>query len=76
MYFGLAEGPPYFAALMQNVFGQLHNFCFFHVDDVLLHDTSKNDHLDHLKLTFQKIREAGLKLKISKCAFLRDNYNI
>ena len=46
-------------------------FCFFHVDDVLGHDASESDHLEHLKLIFQMIREAGLKLNLSKCAFFK-----
>ena len=47
---------------------------FFHMDDVLLHDSSKNDHSEHLKMIFQKIREAGLKLKLSKCAFFKRHF--
>ena len=69
MPFGLAQGPSYFTALMQKVFGQYNDFCFFYLDDGLVHDGSTNDHLEHLKLIFQKIREAGLKLKLSKCEF-------
>ena len=41
------------------------------MDDVLVHNASENDHLEHLKLIFQKIREAGLKLNLSKCAFVK-----
>ena len=69
MPFGLAQGPAYFTALMQKVYGQFNDFCFFHVDDILVHGTSKTDHLEYLKMILQKIREAGLKLKLSKCAF-------
>ena len=36
----------------------------------------ENNHLELLKLIFQKVREAGLKLNLSKCAFSRDIYNI
>ena len=67
--FGLAQGPVYFPALMQNLFGQFNDFSFFHMDDELVQDTSENDHLEYSRLTLQKIREAGLKLKLSKCAF-------
>ena len=34
--FGLAQGPVYFAALVQNIFGKYNDFCFFHMDDVLV----------------------------------------
>ena len=39
------------------------------MDDVLVHDTGENNHLEHLKLIFQKMSEAGMKVKVSKCAF-------
>ena len=41
------------------------------MDDALVKDASENDHLEHLKLIFEKIREAGLKLKLSKCKFFK-----
>ena len=43
------------------------------MDDVLLHDSNKKDHLKHLKMIFKKIRQAGLKLKLSKYAFFKRN---
>ena len=67
--FGLVQGSTYFTTLMQKVFGQLNDFCFFHIDDILVHDFNEEDHLEHLRMTFLKIREAGLKLKLSKCEF-------
>ena len=39
--FGKAQGAAYFTALMQKVFGQFNNFCFLHMDDVLVHDASE-----------------------------------
>ena len=55
---------------MQKVLGQF-NDCFIYMDDVLVYDANKNDHLDHLKLIFEKIREAGLKLKHLKYTFFK-----
>ena len=76
MSFGLGQGPGYFTALVQKVLGQFNEFCFFHMDDVLLHNSSENDYLEHLKMIFQQIRKVGLKLKLSKLAFLKDISNI
>ena len=67
MPFVLAEGQAHFTLLMQMVLSTFNNFCFFHMDDALVHD-SNEDHLEHLKI-FIRIREAGLKLKVLKCAF-------
>ena len=34
----------------------------------LVHESHENDHLEHLRTTFQNIREASLKVKLLKCA--------
>ena len=67
MSLSLAQGPAYFAALMQKVFGPFNDF-FFHMDDVLVHHAGENDHLEHFKTDFS---DEGLKLKLSKCAFCK-----
>ena len=67
--FGIPQDPAYFSALMEKVLDQLNNFCFFHLDNVLVHDSNEKDHQEHLRVIFQKIRETGLKLMWSKCAF-------
>ena len=61
MPFGLAQGAAYFTPLMQKVLGQFCKFCFIHMDDVLVHGSNKEDHLKHLKMTFEEIRKVGLK---------------
>ena len=45
------------------------------MDDVLVYNLSENDNLEHLKMIFQNIREAGLKLKLSKRAFSKRHLN-
>ena len=74
--FGLALGPAYFTELIQKVLGQFNEFCFFHMDIVLVHDSSKKNHLKHLRMIHQKIREAGLRLKLSNIYSSKDIYNI
>ena len=41
------------------------------MDDKLVNDASENNHLEHLKLIFQKIREAALELKLSAVHFFK-----
>ena len=40
--------------------------------DVLVFSQSLDEHLEHLCLVIQKIQDAGLKLKPSKCQFVRE----
>ena len=71
MLFGLAQGQAYFTDLLQKVLGTLNDFCFFHMDDMLVYDSNEEEHLKHLKLILTKNRGAGLKLKLSKVAFFK-----
>ena len=41
-------------------------------DDVLIYSTTLSDHLKHLKQVIQRIEGAGLKLKPSKCCFVKE----
>ena len=52
MPFGLAQGSVYFTALMQRVLGALHDFCFFYMDDVLIHYSNEEIYFKHLKMIF------------------------
>ena len=42
-------------------------FVTVYVDDVLVHSATPDQHRDHLRQVFQRLREAGLTLKGKKC---------
>ena len=52
MSFWLVQGWAYFTALMQKVLSQFDDFHIFNIDNVLVHDSSDNDNLEHLKMIF------------------------
>ena len=77
--FGLTNAPSVFQHLMQRVLSGLNpeegrDFISVYIDDVLVFSQNLGDHLKHLKhlkLVIDRLQTAGLKLKPSKCQFLR-----
>ena len=69
--FGLAQAPAYFQALINKVLKGLHKFAMAYLDDIIIFSKSKEEHLEHLRIIFQRLKAAGLKLKRSKCDFMK-----
>ena len=61
--FGLAQAPVYFQALINKVLKGLHKFAVAYSDDIIIFSKTEEEHLEHLRIIFQKLKEAGLKLK-------------
>ena len=68
--FGLAQAPAYFQRLVNEVLRGL-PFTFGYLDDILVFSPDIETHLKHVRILFQRMREADLKLKESKCNFLK-----
>ena len=66
MPFGLCGAPSTFQRLMDVVMRGL-PFVTTYIDDVLIHSANEELHKSHLEQTFQRLREAGLTLRGSKC---------
>ena len=48
------------------------NWCIVYLDDIIIFNDTKEEHLKRLEAVFQKLHAAGLKLKPSKCFFFRE----
>ena len=68
--FGLAQAPAYFQRLVNEVLRGL-PFTFRYLDDILVFSPDIETHLKHVRILFQRMREADLKLKEGKCNFLK-----
>ena len=71
MLFGLCNAPATFQRLMETVLhGLLGSFVSVYLDDIIIYSPTVKEHLKHLSAVFDRLRQAGLRLKPSKCQFL------
>ena len=68
--FGLAQAPAYFQRLVDEVSRGL-PFAFGYLDNILIFSPNIKIYLEHIKILFDLWRKANLKLKESKCNFLK-----
>jgi hypothetical protein len=70
MSFGLTNAPTYFMYLMNNVFMEyLDKFIVVFIDDILVYSNNNEEHMEHLHMILQKLREHQLYAKLNKCEF-------
>ena len=63
MPFGLVTAPSTFQRLMDRILQGLHGFAVTYLDDILIHSSTWEEHLEHLTIIFNKLREAGLTFR-------------
>ena len=68
--FGLHSSPSAFQRLMNTVLrGILWEFAIPFLDDIVIYSKDADSHVAHLEEVFQRLTQAGLKLKPQKCQF-------
>jgi hypothetical protein len=73
MSFGLTNAPAFFMNLIDSVFmDYLDKFVVVFIDDILIFSQSEEEHVNHLKMVLQRLREHQLYAKLSKCEFWID----
>ena len=72
MPFRLTNGPATFTRLMNLALSELTStHCLAYLDDIIIWAPSFEEHLHRLRLLFDRIRTAALKLKPTQCQFLK-----
>lgn len=68
MTFGLRNAAQTFQRFMRNVLADL-NFTFVYIDDICIASTNVDEHKIHLRMVFERLRQFGLSINVSKCQF-------
>ena len=72
MPFGLCNMPVIFQHLMKNTLGELNlTYCVIYLVDIIVFSRMEDEHLEHLRVVFERFREFSLKLKPLKCSFFQ-----
>jgi hypothetical protein len=68
MSFGLANVSTFFMYLMNSVImDYMDKFVIVFIDDTLIYSQSEEEHVEHLKMVLQRLREHQLYAKLSRC---------
>ena len=71
MPFGLTNAPTTFQRLMSHAFKEyLRVFLEIFMDDLCVHTLNGEDHIEHLRLVFEKCRVYCICLNLDKCKFM------
>ena len=68
--FWLTQAPAYFQLLVSKVIEGV-PFAFGYLDDILVFSANVKEHLEYIRILFQRFRETDLKLSRRKCCFLK-----
>ena len=65
--FGMKQAPAVFQQLAEQVIAGMESFIFCYLDDFLIFSSSVQEHLQHLRMLFQRLDKYGLKVNRDKC---------
>ena len=72
MPFGLCNAPSTLQRLMERCMGEMNlRDCLIYLDDIIIFSSTFEEHLERLEAVFSRLQLHNLKLKASKCDFLR-----
>jgi hypothetical protein len=70
MPFGLTNALATFCTLMNDIFWEwLNDFVVVYIDDILVYSNSMEEHMEHFRKVFQRLRKKKLYAKFEECKF-------
>ena len=72
MPFGVTNAPATFQRLMNTIFkDELDAFVSVYLDDILVFSEMEEEHLQHVRVALERLREAKLFARLHKCEFFK-----
>ena len=76
MPFGVTNAPAVFMDYMNRIFHPyLDKFVVVFIDDILVYSRNQDEHVEHLRIVLQILKEKQLYAKLSKCEFWLEKVN-
>ena len=72
MTFGLRNAAQSFQRLMHTVLRGF-DFCYVYIDDLLIASKNFDEHLQHIRLVFERLAKFGIVVNLKKCFFASDS---
>ena len=73
MPFGLLNAPSTFMRLINEVLREfIGKFVIVYLDDILIYNRSKEDHIRHLNYVLRKLHQEKLLVNLNKCSFMKE----
>ena len=70
MPFGLKNAPATFQRALDIILARVKwQFALVYLDDVIIYSNSAREHFDHVEHVLTLLQEAGISLRLEKCAF-------
>jgi len=74
---GPKNGPTFFQKNMERILGEaLGDYANVFIDDIVIFSDNFNDHLDHIRLVLEALKESNLQANVSKCRFFLKQFKL
>lgn len=71
--FGTKNGPAIFQRAVDDILREfIGKICYVYIDDIIVFGRNEQEHLNNLKIVFETLQSANMKIQLDKCEFLKN----